>query len=230
MSSLAILILAILINITSTGAATVTLVTHPASTLYTNISLPVAAYPSTMYAVNACTGKIVGIVPAKTFVIVPSSEKCLVYVKYIAYVVPTNVTTFRLVINLKNVTVPARVYFAKNIVFIPPTGSEVLPNGTLILRPGKVYTLQYIVLPPVTGGHVKHGAVPSAHTSKPSSSSQSMQHTLVASIQGLSPSAMLYIIAGIAIVAVAIAGAVVAFRRRATRAVAEYRSPFLKLK
>ncbi len=222
MTSLLPLVLAILINVTSTGAATVTMTVLP-SGLYVNYTLPVSAYVSTMYAVNACTGRVVGIVPGRMFVLVPGTVRhCPIVVKYIAYVEPVNFTMFLLTVDLRNFTIPARVYFASNVVFVPPSGSLVLPNGTLVLRPGHVYRIEYTVLPPIArvpargGAHgvPRHGASVGGETGQ----------TTAVPPPSLSAGLMVYVIAAIAIVAIAIAGIVAAFRRRSTRVVEE--SPF----
>ncbi|GEM_PF-4272365 len=226
MASLLALVLALLINVTSTGATTVTMTVLP-SGLYVNYTLPVAAYVSTMYAVNACTGHIVGIVPGKTFVIVPGTVKqCPIIVRYVAYTEPINYTMFLLTVDLRNFTKPARVYFASNIVFIPPPGSLVLPNGTLILKPGNVYKIEYTVLPPVTPAprHRARTGAPT-HVTPPKTPTRQQQTTTPSPSPYPAPGTMIYIIAAIAIVAIAIAGVVVAFRKRTTRAVEE--SPFI---
>ncbi len=225
-----LMILALLINVTGYGVPVVKM-TVCGGNLYTNVTLPLAALPSTMIVVNRCSGTPVNFIPSVHYVVVPESScACPLEIEYIGKAELTSNLTFTLNIDLSNVpsNTSVRLIYSKNVVIIPYslTGLTLLPNNTVFMRGGQKYQLSYIVLTPLktvtrpaspTSTKTVSPAKPTTNrttSTSPRPTSVSPTRSTSSSTRVTIPSWLVGAIAGLVIAIVAITLVIVLIRRR----------------
>ncbi len=230
-----LLVLALLVNITGFGVPIVKM-TVCGGTIYSNITLPVAAIPSTIIVVNKCTGAPVDFVPSSKYILVPETScKCPLEIEYLAPLKPTSNLTFTISLNLSNMpsNLSAKIVYPSNVVLIPreTTGLVLLPNNTVLVKGGRSYNFEYILLTPLKVLHkpsVKAAPVkpksnvsvptaPSATTNKTtqvSAAKKAAQTAVATTGRALLPTWLIGAIVGLIVAVIAVTVVLLTLRKR----------------